>query len=214
MKHWLFGALLAAACLAFAACARIARPDAPAPSKPQEIEDPGVPADTPLTIDALGVEFSVSGHDEDALLTLQKEFPAALIDALSLQMVEVGRVSVTFGTSGEATQIAMLDGAVQIAFLPAEDYFPYRAGMIVAHENLSDADLSTGLIVAAASDDASYDERLVTALRDALDTLAPMLAPYTADDAEGQYVFDAARLDELSRLYEEQEGKTALHGAG
>lgn len=211
MKRRVPALLTAALCLLLAACAQSAPvspgPDAPsvpaqAPAAPDTPAAPEAPAE-PLRLDALNVEFAVAGHDENALLTLQKSFPAVLTDALKAQNVEVGSVRVTFGTSGEATQTAMLGGAVQLAFLSAGDYFPYRGGMVVALEDGVDAALEQGLLVMAASDDESADERLASALRDALAALAPALAPYTGPDANGLYRFDAARLEELGRLYEE-----------
>lgn len=208
--------LFAALCLTLAACGRAEAPggteNAEAPAAGGSTED-STAADDPVKLAALNVEFSAAGHDEDALLALQRDFPAALIEALDAQGVEVGSVSVTFGTSGEATQTAMRSGAVQLAFLPAEDFFPYRGGMIVAHEDLPDEELSAsaGLVAAAVSDDAHADERLAGALRAALGDLAPALASYTAAGAAGRYVFDAERLEAIGRLYEESE--SALHGA-
>lgn len=214
MKKRIAAVLLAALCLTLAACKQPAGPqpaapgtDAPqssaqTPAQPSAPDAPEPPPE-PLRLNALNVEFAVAGHEENALLALQKSFPAALTDALKAQNVEVGSVSVTFGTSGEATQTAMLGGAVQLAFLPAEDYFPYRGGMVVALEDGVDAALSQGLLVAAASDDESADERLADVLRDALPSLASVLAPYTDGGANGLYRFDAARLAELDRLYEE-----------
>lgn len=208
MRRYLPALLLAALCLTLAACAGGKQPDgaenAGPPALDGPVEDPGA-ADEPVSIDVLNVEFAAAGHGEDALLTLQRDFPAALAEALGAQGAEVGSVSVTFGTSGEATQTAMRSGAVQLAFLPAEDYFPYRGGMIVAHEDLPEEELSAsaGLIVAAASDDARADERLTGALRAALRDLAAELAPYTGAGAEGRYVFDAERLETIQRLYEE-----------
>lgn len=212
--------LMAALCLTLAACARTpqpapaagAQPSASPETPPQSAQTPA-PAPAPMRVDALNVEFAAAGHGEDVLLTLQKEFPAALIDALGAQNVEVGRVSVTFGTSGEATQTALQNGAVQLAFLPAGDYLPYRGGMVVAVENGKEADLALGLVVAAASDDSERDERFTAAMRDALGALAPTLASYTADVAQGRYAFDAARLDELSALYEAEERREASHNA-
>lgn len=209
MRRYLSALLLAALCLLLAACARAGQPggaeNAEPPAAGDPAEDPGAATDEPLKLGVLNVEFAAAGHEEDALLALQKDFPAALTEALDAQAVEVGSVSVTFGTSGEATQTAMRDHAVQLAFLAAEDYFPYRGGMIVAHEDLPDEELSvsTGLIVAAASDDAHADGRFTEALRAALDGLAPALASYTGDSAAGRYVFDAERLEAIGRLYEE-----------
>lgn len=209
MRRYLRALLLATLCLTLAACAdgkRADGADGAGPSVPDgPVENSGSAADEPITIGALNVEFAAAGHDEDALLALQRDFPAALIDALDAQAVAVGGVRVTFGTSGEATQTAMRSGAVQLAFLSAEDYFPYRSGMTVAHEDLADEELSvsTGLIVAAASDDAQMDERFTEALRAALPGLAPALAPYTGPGAAGRYVFDTERLETLGQLCEE-----------
>ena len=216
MRRYLSALLLAALCLTLAACADGRRPggkeDTELPAVSDPAEDPGAAADEPVRLSALNVEFAAAGHGEDTLLALQKDFPAALTEALDAQAVAVGSVRVTFGTSGEATQTAMRSGAVQLAFLPAGDYFPYRGGMIVAHEDLPDEELSvsTGLAVAAASEDAHADERLTGALRAALDGLAPVLAPYTGESAGGRYVFDAERLETIGRLYEESE--SAPHG--
>lgn len=212
MRRRLSVLLLAALCLTLAACAAragtpvgVENDKSPAPDGPAE--EPDAVPDEPVRIDALNVEFAAAGHDEDALLALQEDFPAALTEALGAQTVEVGSVSVTFSTSGEAAQTAMRSGAVQLAFLPAEDYFPYRGGMIVAHEDLPEAELSVsmGLVVAAASEDAHADERFTGALRAALGELAPVLAPYTGDGAAGRYAFDAERLEAIQTLYEESE---------
>ena len=212
MRRYLSVLLLAALCLTLAACAvRVGTPigaeNTEPPASDSVAEDLDGGADEPLRLDALNVEFAAAGHEEDALLALQRDFPAALTEALRARAVEAGSVRVTFGTSGEAMETALRSGAVQLAFLPAEDYFPYRAGMIVAHEDLPEEELSVsaGLVIAAPSDDAETDERLTEALRAALDGLAPALASYTAGSAEGRYVFDAERLETIRRLYEESE---------
>lgn len=215
MRRYLSALLLTALCLALAACAgRQGGPEnAGPPAADNPVADLDGAADEAVKIDVLNVEFAAAGHDEDTLLALQGDFPAALTRALDAQAVEVGSVRVTFGTSGEATQTAMRDRAVQLAFLPAEDYFPYRGGMIVAHEDLPEEapSVSTGLIVAAASDDACADERFTEALRAALGDLSPVLASYTTAGAAGQYVFDPERLEAIRRLCEESE--SAAHGA-
>ncbi len=158
----------------------------------------------PLRLASLNVEFAVGGRDPAVLLALRDTFPPLLIDALSEQNVTLDSAAVTFGTSGEATQLAMRSGAVQLAFLPAEDYFPYRGGLIVAAEAGGAPDLSLGLIVAAASDDAAADERLADALRAALPALRSALASYTGEAAAGAYGYDAAVLEQLGALYEAQ----------
>lgn len=201
MKRVLALLLSAALCLGLAACRRQS-PDAPSDTPDDPIVDPGVPADEPLRLDALNVEFAVGDRDPDMLLALQREFPQALRDALARQLVEVDSVTVTFGPSGEATESALQNGAVQLAFLSAEDYFPYRSGMVVAVEQGEGPDLTLGLVVSAVSDDDAADERLAEALRAALPDLAELLEPYTSEYAAGCYTYDAELLEQLSRLYD------------
>ncbi len=189
-------------------------PDAPnAPGSAGGVETPAAPATAPLTISKMDVEFSVGARDVDALLQLQKDFPQALITVLDKQQVKVDAVNVTFGTSGEATETALRSGAVQLAFLSAEDYYPYRSGMIVAAERGETPDLSLGLVVAAVSEDADADERLAEALRRALPDLADVLAGYTAPYANGIYVYDAASLEQLAALYDKETQAAELTSA-
>lgn len=200
-------ALAALLCLVLAACRGAAepapQPEQPAPAAPEAPPEPVAP----LRLDELNVEFVVDGArltDEgvNALLAMQKELPAALTAALAAQSVEVGGVNVTFGPSGEATETALRNGAVQLAFLPAEDYYPYRSGMIVAVEQGETPALTLSLIVAAVSDDAAADERFARSLREALPELADVLAPYTAAAAQGRYDYDSERIEQLAKLYE------------
>ena len=200
MKRWFALLLTAALCLSLFACAKPKAPDAP--PAPPPAEDPSAPAE-PLRLDALDVEFAVGARDADALLALQKAFPQAFIDALAKQDAEIGAVTVTFSPSGEATAAALGSGAVQLAFLPAEDYFPYRSGLIVAAEQGGGPELSQGLILSAVTDDAAADDRLAEAIRAALPDLVAVLAPYTGAPADGAYAFDEAQLAALSALYEE-----------
>ncbi|MBO4915303.1 MAG: hypothetical protein J5449_08870 [Oscillospiraceae bacterium] len=196
-------ALLAALalCLGLCACRRYLPENS---GKPQEAP-PVTPAEPaagetetePLTLDALNVEFAVGARDVNELLTLQKRFPDALINALGAQRVDVGKVDVTFSPSGEATQAAMKSGAVQLAFLPAEDYFAYPFGTVIAAEKAAVPELTTGLILSA-----DGGERLVSALRKALPDLKRVLSSYTSETALGTYVFDEEALTQLERLHE------------
>lgn len=197
MRRVLALLVCATLCLALCACAGMA-PSA----QPAEPDKPAARPAEPLVFDTLGVEFSVDGRDVDMLLALQAEFPQALIDALHAQSVEVGGVSVTFGTSGEATESALQSGAIQIAFLSAEDYFAFHSGMVVATEARETPELSQGLIVCAVSSDASADERFAEALRAALPDLTEVLAPYTAESAAGVYRYDTSELETLGREYD------------
>lgn len=192
-------------CLSLFGCAGAAKPDDPTitPPVPETAETAEESAE-PMTLDALNVEFAVGDRDAAPLLEMQKSFPAVFMTALDGQNVIVKRIDVTFGTSGEATETALRSGAVQLAFLTAEDYFPYRSGLIVAAERSDAPDLAQGLIVLATSDDAAADERLAGALREALPELADVLASYTEPTAGGVYEYDAARIEALSALYEKE----------
>ena len=192
-------------CLSLAACAKDgpAQPDAPDAPPPavDPAQEPAAPAE-PIRRDELDVEFAVGDRDTDALLALQQAFPQAFIDALAAQDAEIGAVNVTFSTSGEATMAALGSGAVQLAFLPAEDFYPYRSGLIVAAEQSGEPALTQGLILSAVTDDAAADDRLAEAIRAALPDLADVLAPYTDEAAAGVYAWDESQLTALSALYE------------
>ncbi len=199
--------LTAVLCLSLFACAKPKEPGAPS-VEPPPAEEPDVPSE-PLKLDTLGVEFAIGERDTDVLLALQKAFPQTFIDALAGQNAEIGAVTVTFSTSGEATEFALGSGAVQLAFLSAEDFFPYRSGLIVAAEQGGEPDLSQGLVIAAVTDDAAADDRLAEAVRAALPDLAAVLAPYTGETAAGVYAYDEEQLAALAALYEEREAEQA-----
>ena len=195
--RWLLPLALAA-CLVLTACHKSVEPT----PTPAETEPPAPPVEEaqPLVLDSLNVEFVVDGRDPDALLTLRTDFPEALRAALERRNVSVGEIAVTFGASGEATEAALQSGEVQLAFLSAEDYYPYRSGQIVAAEQGSEPDLSLGLIVSAVSDDAEADDRFASSLRDALPALTDALASY----ANEPYGYDPAQLEQLAALYEQE----------
>ena len=195
MKRWLLPLALAA-CLMLTACQKAADP-APQPAE-DEPATPSVEEAQPLALEQLNVEFVVDGRDPDALMELRADFPDALRAALERRNVTVGEIAVTFGTSGEATEAALQNGEVQLAFLSAEDYYPYRSGQIVAVEQGSEPALTLGLIVSAVSDDAEADDRFADSLRDALPELTDALAPYAA----APYGYDSAQLEQLASLYE------------
>ena len=195
--RWLLPIALSA-CLVLTACHKSVEP-APTPA---ETEPPAPPVEEaqPLVLDSLNVEFVVDGRDPDALLTLRTDFPEALRAALERRNVSVGEIAVTFGASGEATEAALQSGEVQLAFLSAEDYYPYRSGQIVAAEQGDEPALTLGLIVAAVSDDAEADDRFADSMRDALPELTDALAPYAA----APYGYDSAQLEQLASLYEQE----------
>jgi len=195
MKRWLLPLALAA-CLILTACQK---PAEPAPT-PVEDDPPPVEEAQPLVLEHLNVEFVVDGRDPDALMALRADFPEALRAALEQQSVTVDEIAVTFGTSGEATEAALQSGEVQLAFLSAADYYPYRSGQIVAAEQGSEPALTLGLIVSAVSDDAEADDRFADSLRDALPALTDVLASYAA----GPYGYEIAQLEQLAALYEQE----------
>lgn len=171
--------------LALTACVAVTPPtDEPPVDEPSAVEER-----EPLRLDALNVELVAQERDTDALLALQKAFPAALQAALAAQDVTVDAVNVTFGTSGAATATALRDGAVELAFLPAESWTEAEQGVLVALERGNADDPARSVMVLAAD-----EPRLTDALRAALPALAPVLSDY----ADGGYVWDEAEAAALT----------------
>ena len=171
--------------LALSACGVVTPPtDEPPVDEPSAVEER-----EPLRLDALNVELVAQERDTDALLALQKAFPAALQAALAAQDVTVDAVNVTFGTSGAATATALRDGAVELAFLPAESWTEAEQGVLVALERGNADDPARSVMVLAAD-----EPRLTDALRAALPALAPVLSDY----ADGGYVWDEAEAAALT----------------
>jgi len=171
--------------LALSACGAVTPPT----DEPPVDEPPAVEEREPLRLDALNVELVAQERDTDALLALQKAFPAALQAALAAQDVTVDAVNVTFGTSGAATATALRDGAVELAFLPAESWTEAEQGVLVALERGNADDPARSVMVLAAD-----EPRLTDALRAALPALAPVLSDY----ADGGYVWDEAEAAALT----------------
>ena len=171
--------------LALSACGVVTPPT----DEPPVDEPPAVEEREPLRLDALNVELVAQERDTDALLALQKAFPAALQAALAAQDVTVDAVNVTFGTSGAATATALRDGAVELAFLPAESWTEAEQGVLVALERGNADDPARSVMVLAAD-----EPRLTDALRAALPALAPVLSDY----ADGGYVWDEAEAAALT----------------
>lgn len=207
MKRLVWLAL--ALCLLLTACGKAQNAPPETPEAP-EPDDGQVQRAPPLRLGTLNVEFVVDGRDPDRLLALRSDFPWALQDALEQQSVTVEKINVTFGTSGEASEKALENGSVQVVFLSAEDYYPYRSGQIVAVEKAAEPNLTLGLIVSAVSDDPEADDRFAESLRLALDGLTTALAPYTSEEAQGVYVYDTAFLEQLASLYE-REAASYIH---
>ena len=188
-------------CLSLAACRRYLpeNPGSKPEPEPAPVTEPEPVADEPVQLKELNVEFAVDGRDALELLSLQGSLPDALRKALSRRNVEVETIDVTFGTSSEATVNALNSGAVQLAFLSAEDCLSRGAGTILATELSDVPELSLGVAVLSRK----LDNTAVTeALRDALPELASVLSHYTGEAAQGVYSADETRLAQLTRLYE------------
>ena len=85
-------------------------------------ESPEPPEEGPLALTSLSVEVSRGALSTEELARAVRELPEALRAALADQGVEAETVSVSVGSSPEATAQAVREGGVDAAFLPAEDY--------------------------------------------------------------------------------------------
>lgn len=84
----------------------------------------------------LNVEFVVGDRSTAELMRMQKVLPALLRDALAEQHCIVDSLNLTFGTSADATAVAMREGSLNVAFLPSSAYLSAGASMkLVALEN-------------------------------------------------------------------------------
>ena len=127
----LFALLLALSlALTLAACGSKTAAPSPAPDEPDAQEQ------VSLTFDELNVEFVAGGRRASELMALQKELPPLLIDALAQQGCTVGKVSITFGTSADATVQALKSGSIDVAFLPSEVYAACGTSLRVACEQI------------------------------------------------------------------------------
>lgn len=109
MKRWLLSLFILAQALLLASCGL-----RPAGTPPER--------EGPLRLESLSVEVSRSGLSSDALAQAARELPEVLKGALEAQGVEAETVTVSVGSSPEATAQAVSEGGVDVAFLPREDY--------------------------------------------------------------------------------------------
>lgn len=130
-------------------------PELPAPSEAAE----------GIVLTELNVELVAEGHDADALLRVKRELPPLLIGALEARDVRVEKVSVTFGTSNEATVEALARGTVQVALLPTESYLDHAAALLVTNVSRSSGRIlfgasssEYGLALQAKNGDWSWDD--------------------------------------------------------
>lgn len=86
----------------------------------EQTQDP-VPEE-PLMLESLAVEISKNGLSTERLLQAKRELPKQLQTAFSQAGVDIGQVTVTIGSSPDATAQALKEGTVDLAFLPAEDF--------------------------------------------------------------------------------------------
>lgn len=166
----------------------------PAPTVPDDSS-----ADMPkeLTLDTLRVEFVIGERDTDALMALQKELPPLLIDALAQWGCTVGKISVTFGASADATVQALQSSSVDVAFLPSETAVLSETRLqLAALENapVSAAEYFSDLTFSALSDveaDSPIYENAVVVSADAPDALCDAFAAalvMLCADADGNAV--------------------------
>ena len=92
-----------------------------AASSPAQSGVESVTPEEPLHLESLTVEFQRGATDSALLLKAVKELPAALQSVLEESGVTVDEVSVTIGSSCEATAQAVAEGGVDLAFLPAAE---------------------------------------------------------------------------------------------
>ena len=200
-QTWLLLPLAVLLLLGCAACGSSTEPSGAPDAPDASVSEAGGSAEpsAPLALETLCVEFVAAGRGEEELLQLRGALPEALIAALKEESVEVGQVSVSFGTSAEATAAALESGAVQAGFLPAETFFAHEDRLrAAALENGGEP--SPELCVLAVR--AEEDERLVAALQSALPKLAPVLAHYVPG---GDFTVDADALDALRQSIETAE---------
>ena len=218
MKRGLALLLTLALCLSFAACGKSGAPqggDTPA-DMPDASEATGgaAPADVnrepaPVFVgEALNVEFVAGERDIDELLALQSEFPQALIDALAQENLVCDAVVVTFGTSDEATLLAVQTGAVDIGFVTAETAVAEYPDGIAAIGQSAEPDLASGVVVLGEDwAGASWDPAAVLCGA-VLPRLAPVLARYTGEEQGGVYVpLTDAVFEQLRALYEAEQAE-------
>lgn len=156
MKRFLSLLTLSALLFALAACAQKtpAQSDTPTVTPPTEAK--------PIALAQLNVEFVKGERDAEALLTLKKELPPLLIDALKAEGVSVDAVSVTFGASAEATAQALAAGSVHVAFLPTSVYCAHFGEIHAVAERVGSSDSLIGLYLPYSEHNASLVEKLTS----------------------------------------------------
>lgn len=112
LARWAVPAILLLCC----ACAG-KTPGASSSASPADSSQQG---EAPLSVAELTVELP-----RDLDTAAARAAMASLQGAMAEQGVEIGTVSVTFGTSYAATATALTQGGVDLAFLPAEDYLRF-----------------------------------------------------------------------------------------
>ncbi len=163
-----------------AACGEQEESDAPLPEDPASSHETGLPEPSALQLEALNIEFVIGERDAAELMALQRELPSLLIAALADQDCTVERISITFGTSAEATAQALQSGSIDVAFLPSEALSGFRTRLIAvenasvpAGEYFPDIDFSEVDDVEA---DSPIYENAVVLSADAPDTLCDALS--------------------------------------
>ena len=96
-------------------------------TEPQRPDEP-VQESRPEPLDHLAVELVVDWSDSERVLGALSEMQRLLGDALLAVGYQVEEISVTISTAGGFTANAMMDGGVDLAFMPAVDYITCESG--------------------------------------------------------------------------------------
>ena len=110
----------------------------------EQTQDP-VPEE-PLALESLAVEISKNGLSTERLLQAKRELPKQLQTAFSQAGLNIGQVTVTIGSSPDATAQALKEGTVDLAFLPADDFLRVGGAAVLLAGVCADHALSPVLL--------------------------------------------------------------------
>ena len=157
------------------------------------------PPAAPIHLSLLNVEFVKGERDTGALLELKKTLPPLLIAALAEQDVTVDAVSITFGTSAEATAQALSMGSVQVGFLPSSAFCAYSDALHAVADRGNSSASHIGLYLPYGEQNQLFLEKL---------TSLPWTEAFSRDDLAGAKwavpADDEVAERYLARLLEEQ----------
>lgn len=161
--------MLLGVCLLLAGCRRTEIETPPEPSPPAVSVQPKEPQPTEeprsLFLDSLTVEVVVDWEDADRVLDSLEELSRLLDSALEEADCTLGEpAAVTIGTAGGITALALADGGVDAAFLPAADLLTTEDDAAIGVLMNTDQDF----FLAASTARKELDEYFRSALAEAL----------------------------------------------